>query len=67
MLKSRIGEVFRGVITGAGPKGTYIRILEVPVEGMVVSGGKGLQVGDTVRVKLRNVSVEKGYIDFQAA
>ncbi len=67
LLKSRVGEFFRGVITGAGPKGTYIRILEVPVEGMVVSGAKGLQVGDAVRVQLQSVSVEKGFIDFQAA
>jgi exoribonuclease-2 len=65
LLKSRIGEIFRGVITGVGPKGTFIHILEVPVEGMVVGGNKGLQVGDTVRVKLHAVSVEKGFIDFQ--
>ena len=67
LLRSRIGELFHGIITGAGPKGTFVRILEAPVEGKVVQGEKGLQVGDQVRVKLREVFVEKGFIDFQAA
>jgi exoribonuclease-2 len=67
LLKSRVGQMFNGVVTGVGPKGTFARILELPVEGMVVAGGKGLQVGDNVRLKLRDVQAEKGYIDFQAA
>jgi exoribonuclease-2 len=67
LLKHRVGETFAGVITGASDKGTYVRIFEVPVEGKVVAGEKGLKVGDPVRVKLIGVRVERGYIDFAAA
>ena len=67
LLKHRVGETFAGVITGASPKGTYVRIFDVPVEGKVVAGEKGLEVGDAVRVKLVGVRVERGYIDFAVA
>ncbi|MFI5349070.1 MAG: RNB domain-containing ribonuclease [Elusimicrobiota bacterium] len=66
LLKHRVGETFEGVVTGASPKGTYARIFAVPVEGKIVQGEKGLEVGDPVRVKLIAVRVEKGYIDFSA-
>jgi VacB/RNase II family 3'-5' exoribonuclease len=67
LLRPRIGEVFKGCITGVGPKGTFVRLLELPVDGMLVSGEKGLDVGDSVRVKLRSVNVEHGYIDLEIA
>ncbi|MDD5302289.1 MAG: RNB domain-containing ribonuclease [Elusimicrobia bacterium] len=67
LLKHRVGETFQGVVTGAGPKGTYARIFAVPVEGKIVQGEKGLEVGDPVRVKLIDVRVEKGFIDFSTA
>jgi exoribonuclease-2 len=67
LLKHRVGETFAGVITGASPKGTYARIFDVPVEGKIVAGEKGLKVGDAVRVKLTDVRVEKGFIDFAVA
>ncbi len=67
LLKHRVGETFAGVITGASDKGTYVRIFDVPVEGKVVAGEKGLEVGHAVRVKLVGVRVERGYIDFAAA
>lgn len=64
LLKAEIGEVFDGVITGATDQGTWIRIFQPPVEGRVVRGYKGLDVGDRASVKLISVDVEKGYIDF---
>ena len=67
MLKSRIGEHFEGIVTGASEKGTWVRLLQLPVEGKVVSGFKGLDVGDRVRVELVRTEVERGYIDFKAA
>ena len=67
MLKSRIGEHFEGIVTGASEKGTWVRLLQLPVEGKVVSGFKGLDVGDRVRVELVHTDVERGYIDFKAA
>ena len=65
LLCRRIGEMFDGVITGASPKGTYVRLLKFPAEGMVVRGAHGLDVGDTVRVRLTSVDVAKGFIDFE--
>ena len=65
LLNSRIGEVFDGIVTGASPKGTYVRLLRMPAEGRVVRGAQGLNVGDKVRVKLASVDVAKGFIDFE--
>jgi exoribonuclease-2 len=65
LLGRRIGEVFDGVITGASPKGTYVRLLKFPAEGMVVRGTQGIDVGDSVRVRLVSVDVAKGFIDFE--
>ncbi len=65
LLDRRIGEVFDGIITGASPKGTYVRLLKFPAEGMVVRGAHGIDVGDPVRVRLTSVNVAKGFIDFE--
>lgn len=67
LLAPRIGQTFQGIITGASDKGTWIRIFEPPVEGKVVQGFKGLDVGDKVRVVLKKVDVEQGFIDFVRA
>jgi exoribonuclease-2 len=63
-LSSRIGEVFDGLITGASPKGTYVRLIQFPTEGRLTQGAAGVDVGDKVRVRLTAVDVERGYIDF---
>jgi len=34
------------------------------VEGKLVQGSHGLDVGDRVRVKLITLNIEKGFIDF---
>jgi len=65
MLSDRIGETYGGIITGASDKGTWVRVLSVPVEGKIVRGAGGLDVGQRVRVKLVSVDVDRGYIDFQ--
>jgi exoribonuclease-2 len=64
LLLHRIGERFDGIVTGASPKGTWVRIVSPPVEGRVVRGFEGLDVGDRVTVELLGVNVEKGFIDF---
>jgi VacB/RNase II family 3'-5' exoribonuclease len=60
----RIGEVFDSVVTGATPHGTFVRALQAHVEGLLIQGDHGLDVGDKLRVKLVRTDVEKGYIDF---
>jgi exoribonuclease-2 len=64
LLESRIGEQFDALITGASDKGTWARLLAIPVEGRVVRGDHGADVGDRVRVQLLSVNVERGFIDF---
>ena len=65
LLNRRIGEAFDGIITGASPKGTYVRLLKFPAEGMVIRGAHGIDVGDNVQVRLASVNVAKGFIDFE--
>ena len=67
LLERRLGEVFDGIVTGASPKGTWARVFHPPVEGRVVRGEEGLDVGDRVRVRLVSTDVERGYIDFARA
>jgi exoribonuclease-2 len=67
LLETRIGERFDGVVTGASEKGTWARIIRPPVEGKIVRGYEGLDVGDKVRVKLVATNVEMGFIDFVRA
>ena len=64
LLQSRIGEQFAALVTGASNKGTWARLLAIPVEGRVVRGFEGADVGDQIRVKLLSVDVERGFIDF---
>jgi exoribonuclease-2 len=65
VVRSRIGERFDAIVTGASDKGTFVRLLAPPVEGKVVDNGRGVDVGDHVRVQLTRVDVEQGYIDFR--
>jgi len=65
LLESRIGEQFDAIITGASEKGTWVRLLDVPVEGKLVQGFEGMDVGDRMRVQLIDTNVERGYIDFK--
>ena len=67
MLRSRIGERFDGIVTGASDRGTWVRLLGFPIEGKLVSGFKGVDIGDRVRVELIHTDVERGYIDFKTA
>jgi exoribonuclease-2 len=64
LLSGRVGEKFDALVTGASEKGTWVRVLHPPVEGKVVEGAHGLDVGDNVRVRLVDVDVRRGFIDF---
>lgn len=63
-LADHIGQVFHGVVTGANDKGTFVRVFHPPVEGMIVQGQHGLDVGDTVDVKLIHTDPVHAFIDF---
>jgi len=66
LLATRIGERFDAIVTGASAKGTWVRILQPTVEGKLVQGAAGLDVGDQVRVELVATNVEQGFIDFRS-
>ncbi|MFA6218006.1 MAG: RNB domain-containing ribonuclease [Candidatus Omnitrophota bacterium] len=65
LLESRIGEQFESIVTGASSKGTWVRLVKTPVEGRLVHGFDGIDVGDRIRVELISTDVERGYIDFR--
>jgi exoribonuclease-2 len=66
VLHPRIGQSFPAIVTGVNNYGTFVRTLNPHVDGMLVQGGKGLDVGDKVTVKLISTNPEKGFIDFAA-
>jgi len=66
-LAHSIGQTFHGVITGASEKGTYVRVFHPPVEGRIVRGERGLDVGDTVDVTLLHTDPVHAFIDFGRA
>ena len=65
LLESRIGEQFDAIVTGSSVKGTWARLLTVPVEGRIVHGFEGIDVGNRIHVQLISVDVDRGYIDFR--
>jgi VacB/RNase II family 3'-5' exoribonuclease len=65
LLSDRIGETFDAIVTGANEKGTFVRTMHPPAEGMVVRNHQGFDVGDKVRVKLVSANPEKAFIDFE--
>ena len=65
LMKSRIGEVFDAIVSGASPKGTWIRLFHPHVEGKLVKGFNGLKVGQKLKARLTYIDVELGYIDFE--
>lgn len=64
LLSSRIGDRFDAIVTGASEKGTWVRISRPAVEGKMVRGAAGLDVGDRLQVELVHADVSRGFIDF---
>lgn len=63
-LERRIGEKFSAVVTGVTPKGVFVRVLGPPVEGRLMRGEQGLDVGDRLSVTLLRADPRTGFIDF---
>ena len=63
-MSSRIGETFDAIVTGVTSHGTFVRILQPAVEGLLAQGQQGADVGDKLRVKLISADAKRGYIDF---
>jgi exoribonuclease-2 len=67
LLETQIGRVFDAVVTGAAPKGTWVRVVHPPVEGRLERGFEGVDVGDRLRVRLIHTDASRGFIDFARA
>ena len=67
LLSSRTGDQFDAICTGAADKGTWVRIFHPPIEGRLLHGYEGVDVGNRLKVKLINADVDRGYIDFEKA
>lgn len=66
VMQKRIGEVFDAIVTGKTDHGTFVRVLQPRVDGMLVQGNSA-DVGDKLRVKLVRADAQMGYIDFAKA
>jgi len=63
-MSSRIGETFDAIVTGVTTHGTFVRVLNPAVEGLLAQGQQGVDVGDKLRVKLIRTDIQRGFIDF---
>jgi exoribonuclease-2 len=66
-MSRRIGDQFDAIVTGVTPRGTFVRVLQPHVEGLLAQGQQGVDVGDRLRVRLVHTDVERGFIDFARA
>jgi VacB/RNase II family 3'-5' exoribonuclease len=63
-MQNRIGAIFDAIVTGVTPRGTFVRVLQPRIDGLLAQGQQGVDVGDKFRVKLIRVDVQHGFIDF---
>ncbi|MGD0417909.1 MAG: RNB domain-containing ribonuclease [Terriglobales bacterium] len=66
-MSHRVGETFDAIVTGVTPKGTFVRVLQPHIEGLLAQGAQGLHVGDKIRARLTRTDVQRGFIDFVRA
>ncbi|MEQ1764310.1 MAG: RNB domain-containing ribonuclease [Pyrinomonadaceae bacterium] len=64
VMKKRVGERFDAIVTGVNDHGTFARILRPPVDGRIIRGEHGLNVGEKIDVKLLSANTSNGFIDF---
>jgi len=65
-MSNRIGATFDAIVTGVTPRGTFVRVLQPHIEGLLMQA-QGVDVGDRVRVKLVRTDVQRGFVDFARA
>lgn len=61
LLSHKIGETFQVVVSGQNQHGTWVRLLDMPVEGKLLGKAK---MGKRLQVRLVGVNIERGFIDF---
>jgi VacB/RNase II family 3'-5' exoribonuclease len=63
-MSGRVGQAFDAIVTGVNEHGSFVRTIKPHVEGMLVRGQQGVDVGDRVRVTLVRTDPAHGFIDF---
>jgi exoribonuclease-2 len=66
-MSGRIGQAFDAIVTGVNEHGSFVRTIQPHVDGMLVRGQKGVDVGDKIRVTLVRTDPAQGFIDFARA
>jgi len=66
VMKKKVGERFDAIVTGVTDAGTFARILRPPVDGRIIRGERGLDVGQKINVTLLSANTSNGFIDFEA-
>ena len=65
-LANHIGEHYKAVVTGVVPhKGVFVRLVDPPIDGRLMRGEQGLDVGDQINVRLLAADPARGFIDFE--
>lgn len=64
VLSSHINQTFDAIVTGKSIAATWVRIFEMPVEGLLSDQMEDLEVGRKIRVRLVSTNVKRGFIDF---
>jgi exoribonuclease-2 len=63
-MANRIGENFDAIVTGVNQYGSFVRVLQPHLEGKLVQGEQGVDVGDRIPVTLVRTDPWHGFIDF---
>ncbi len=63
-MQKHVGETFDSIVTGANAHGTFVRVLQPHIEGMLTGNTQHADVGDRVKVRLVSTDAQRGYIDF---
>ena len=66
-MSGKIGQAFDAIVTGVNDHGSFVRTIKPPVDGMLVRGQQGVDVGDRIRVTLMRTDPAQGFIDFARA
>jgi len=66
-MSGNIGHAYDAIVTGVTEHGSFVRTITPPVDGMLVRGQQGVDVGDRLRVTLVRTDPVHGFIDFARA
>jgi len=64
-MADHVGDVYDAIVTGANPKGVFVRLIHPPIEGRVMRNHDGMDVGEKVKVRLLSTDPERGFVDFE--